>query len=122
MIAENLLNKRQDTKALDYLYQSLEISKSIPSREEMLDNYELLAMTYARMNMKDSVSYYISQFAALSDSLSIAEKILSLEAKTLKEERKSRALFYYRIAIWMATVIILILIFLMAVRRKGAES
>src|SRR5579871_906684 len=68
-IAKAYEKKNSIKKALDYANESFSIARQSRAKHFMLDDYLILSRLYSNAKMNDSAYYFLSQYAALKDSV-----------------------------------------------------
>ncbi|KMQ62243.1 hypothetical protein ACM40_08025 [Chryseobacterium sp. BLS98] len=111
------IEKQNYHKALDYLMNSLAITKKARLRSRDLESYKLIAEAYKGLNDRDKENEYLSKYSNLNDSLkreanitvnTVIEKILT--EQTEKEKRNNSSLYYIIFIIILISSIIIYMI------------
>ncbi|MCC3215617.1 hypothetical protein LIV57_10130 [Chryseobacterium sp. X308] len=111
------IRKKQYAKALNYLFNSLEITTKANLRKRNLESYELISEAYKGLNDKEKENEYALKRSLLSDSLraeeqtvtnTVVEKILDEELE--KEKNNKFYLYYVIISIIIMSVVAIYLI------------
>jgi len=109
--------KKEYEKALKYLFESLELSQKMGSKERCLEACKLIAKVYKKMNNIQKENEYLAKYSLLRDNIALeeertinipVEKFLNDEMEKEKEEKGT--LYYSIIIIILASLGIVIFI------------
>ncbi|WP_415325846.1 hypothetical protein [Chryseobacterium sp. MMS23-Vi53] len=108
------IEKQNYEKALEYYFQSLEISQRLSRKADITNTYKTISETYKLMNNEEKKNEFLEKYSDSKDSIEESErealripvdKIISKETQKEKEERTQAYIIIVSIILLSAMVI-----------------
>lgn len=115
------VERKDNKKALDYFFRSLELSQKLGLKKVSLETYKEIYETYKSMDEVDHEKEFLEKYTVLNDSLNKAEKSIlnSTIEKCLKEKEKDEKKKFHYITIAIILIVITIGIILFSIYKKN---
>lgn len=115
------VEKKDNKKALDYFFRSLELSQKLGLKKVSLETYKEIYETYKSMDEVDHEKEFLEKYTVLNDSLNKAEKSIlnSTIEKCLKEKEKDEKKKFHYKTIAIILIVIAICVILFSVYKKN---
>ncbi|UTX49028.1 hypothetical protein [Chryseobacterium sp. MA9] len=123
------IEKRNYSKALDYLLSSVNITSKAHLENGTLESYKLIAEVYKELNLPEYQNEYLIKYGLLNDSIEQEEKagvnkvikILSSE-QTDEKKRKNYIFFYITLGGFLLSAMTVRFIYKFLIRREKIKS